>query len=291
MEDLTKYTPENVHMYRRWLNILSGTIHNAGKSFEGNTEKELGFKNVVLLDLMMRINLSIRGLEELFPVYAHNKDMRHSINLIMRTVLSDILTGLYLAQRYTDNKTFENEVKVMNLDFAKYSIFMYEHEHEMFGKTVDEVKVEMESMLQKYKESNPDLFLAEENFRIIKPAEVRETSDPKFFIDEAHRTKGLTEDNKYKSIKADSVIGRFSTIYIVFRYFSQYQHYSFDGRKTLRINDEFDLHKYLYSIFIINECVYMLLRLVGTDEKLLAPLKTISDDYNKLIEKNDTKNI
>lgn len=279
-----EYNPENIERQLNWIDTLSTTITEIGKTFDGVKGNKIGgVRTFVFLDILQRINFNLEGLVQLYKQFIVQEDMRFSINMLYRGCLSDVLTGLYFLHFYKDENSFENEINVMNLDFAKFSEFIIENEPYII-RTLDEEKIEefIKANKEKHIKRNPDIFKNEKEWKLKKALELRTDSDDKFFISNRHKSGDITESTKFDVILSNENLKHLSPTYLLFRYFSQYQHYSFNGRKTITIETEYDIQKYYVSIMMINESAHIFLKIIGVKDEMLVPLRRIADEYINL---------
>ncbi|MEI6697188.1 MAG: hypothetical protein WCO13_14125 [Bacteroidota bacterium] len=281
---LFEYNPENVERQLNWIDTLSTTITEIGKTYDGVKGSKIGgIRTFVFLDILQRINYNLEGLVQLYNQFIVQEDMRFPINMLFRGCLSDVLTGLYFLHFFEDENSFINEINVMNLDFAKFSKFIIENEPYII-KTIDEEKIEefIQFNKEKYIKSNPVLFRSENDWEIKKALELRTDSVDKFFINAKNKNGDINESTKFDVILSNENLKHLTPTYLLFRYFSQYQHYSFNGRKTLIIDTEYDIQKYFVTIMMINESIHMFCKIIGVKDEMLVHLREIADEYINL---------
>lgn len=279
-KDLFEYNPENIQKQLGWIDTLSRTITEIGKTFSKKKSADIGgIRTFVLLDILSRINFNLEGLVQLYKQFIVQQDMRVPINLLYRGCLADVLTGLYFLDFLSDEKSFINEIEVMNLDYAKYSKFVIENEPKLIKTMPDE---EIESYINKMKidyiSENSLLFNSLLDWKLKSPSALRINSQNKFFKNKADRNISIKESTKYDTILNNNEIKHLAPAYLLFRYFSQYQHYTFNGRGTLGIEPEVDIKYYYISIMLICETAYIMLKVIGVSDKFLLSLKSISEE-------------
>ncbi len=277
--DLLVYNEENIVRYHRWISMIAECIHSFGKTNSGKKESDIGLKGFVFLDILQRIAFNLHGLANLFMEFRKYPEIKFSINLIFRGILSDVLTGLYLAKFAYDQVSFENEVKMLDRDFAQFAKFMIENEI-ILTKPIS--KEESDDFISKYKaeyiKENADLFQDIETWKLKSPAEIRNTSNKSLYLNEDHFSRTLSDDIKYQLL-LNSELHHLSLTFVLYRYFSQYHHYSHKGRTTLSIPIEFDMRRYYASIIMINESVHIFCMLAGADKNDLQLLKVVNDEF------------
>lgn len=279
-KDLFEYNPENIQKQLDWIDTLSRTITEIGKTFDKKKSDEIGgIRTFVLLDILSRLNFNLEGLVQLYKQFIVQQDMRVPINMLYRGCLADVLTGLYFLNFLSDEKSFINEIEVMNLDYAKYSKFVIENEPKLI-KTMPDEEIEsyIHDMKKKYINENHELFVNLTDWKPKNPSVLRLQSQNKFFNSKKERNSNITELSKYNTILSNIEIKHLAPAYLLFRYFSQYQHYTYNGRGTLGIDPELEIRHYYISIMLINETARMMLKVIGVHDKFLLPLKSISEE-------------
>jgi len=222
-----KYNPDNVNLQLKWIDQISRTITEYGKSFQGKKGKEIGgIRTFVFLDILGRINFYLEGLVQLYKQFIDQQDMRVPINLLFRSCMGDVLNGLYFLHFSNDEKSFENELDVLDVDYAKFSKFIIENEAKI-TKTVKEEELYdfIQNKLNDYVKNNPRIFNSETGWNLKSAAELRNDSKPELFIDNSHKNGALTEKVKFDIISSNEHLKHLSITYLLYRYFSQYQHY------------------------------------------------------------------
>ena len=281
MMELFEYNDRNVERYISWTQRMAICINKVGISNDNKKGSEIGLKGFVFLDILQRINYNLLGLSTLFIEFKKYNDIRFTINLIFRSCLSEVLTGLYLAHFTIDEDSFANEINVINLDYAKFRKFLIENEvmltNQNENKDIEEI---INNLIKKYIKDNSELFEKLEKWNLKKPNILRETSNSDLFIDNKHFKNVISDEIKSRVIKNDRE--ELNMVYILYRYFSQYHHYSFNGRSTLSFPIETDMRNYWVSFMMINECVHIFCKIMGVADEQLEILKQISEEQTTI---------
>lgn len=283
-----EYNSENIQKQLDWIDSLSKTITEIGKTFNGKKSDDIGgIRTLVLLDVLSRINFNLEGLVQLFKQFKVQQDMRVPINMLFRGCLADVLTGLYFLHFYEDEDSFINEIEVMNLDYANYSKFVIENQPKLI-KTLPDEEIEsyINKMKKEYINENHELFTNLTDWKTKNPSVLRLKSQNKFFNSKEERNSKITELSKYNTILSNNEIKHLAPTYLLYRYFSQYQHYTFKGRDTLGINPELEIRHYYISIMLINETAHMMLKVIGVQDESLLTLKSISEELVQMESKS-----
>jgi hypothetical protein len=266
--------------YEKWALTIANCICNIGKTFNNQSESKLGLKKLVFLDILTRINFNLYGLIPLFREFKTNPDMRVSINLLFRGCLVDVLTGMYLAYFAIDEESLKNELIVLDLDYAGFSKYIIENEEYILKTKTDEEIEQLKIIkIKDFVKRHPELFINEKDWKCKTPSEIRKTSKRDLFFIDNHFNNKINEPLKDKLFSELSSLKPYRTAYILYRYYSQYQHYTFGCRDTLQLPIEYDLHKYYLSFIMINESVQDFCKLLEIEDELLKPLGAIADEY------------
>ena len=248
------FTPnkENVTVLREAIEILIQTINLVGKRAVANqpfTEKAQ-LKHCTI-DILKKIDANLNGFNILLNSFSESESKRLKIplSLCLRGVVSDCLTGIYLFSFSEDTKSLENELNLISLDYAKYLKDTEELILRYGDKRNDsEIKEALDQLIKKFKKDNPSFFKSTDDseWNPKNNNKMREGSkfDPR---------KGTTDRDKFDWLKEQDKDLDYILLYPLFRYFSQYQHYSFASRNLI---DEFpneDFKRFVAGIALITQ--------------------------------------
>jgi hypothetical protein len=220
---------------------------------------ELGTVKIVLLDLMKRIQSNLYGMKLLMNEVSSDRYLILPVSLLTRTCLSDALTGFYLLTFSHDKESFENELKVMALDFIGYSEKLANLEPYFSGQDFsdEEFRTIINVKLENIASSYPKLVVRVENLKLIKrkPKEIRESSRKELFLDEGAISKPLTDNEKFEHLFSNSFVGvkNLSYMYPLFRFYSQFHHYTSETRELADLPIEKHLPFISLSLVLITQ--------------------------------------
>lgn len=246
---MSHYGKENVEELRAAANLLIELINKVGvKSTSEHFVGKVILKNC-LIDLSKKINASLNGFSLLLKHFedSNNYLMKIPLSLCVRGALSDCLTGIYLYSLSEDEKSLKNEMSVISLDYAKYLRdseeyalrYMEELEESMIKRRL--LEWEKDFMV-----SHPQLFKSNKN------NEWTFKDSNEFRSDSKYKPIGRgTDRDKFNWIKNIDQNKDYISLYILFRYFSQYQHYNFANRDFIEKNPNEDFKKFLAAVFAI----------------------------------------
>ncbi|MBN8837703.1 MAG: hypothetical protein J0I09_10615 [Sphingobacteriia bacterium] len=179
------------------------------------------------LQIFARFRLNTEGLICLLDNFKEDYRLKISLNLLLRSICSDILTALYLLTFYdksdTEKVALNNELNVISAEFLKSIIPTIEEEHEILEYFGVDQNISLDKKKEFFNLKAKNLF---DDFGKIKTKKkIRQTTSQ--LLKEGLNDNGffLTESEKYKRIKEK--IGKdFGYIFIAFKYYSQFQHFN-----------------------------------------------------------------
>lgn len=285
-DQLSKLTPI--------VEMLSKQTNEIGMSFSGKKGTDIGLKGFVFLDLLHRINANLEALLLLLKQLAVSQELKSPIALLLRTCLSDVLTGYYLYTFLKDEKTFENEVKVLGLDYVSYMEIMIENEPRFGPKKLSGEKLAQEIHKKKLfiASAHKDLIksIDEDTGKFIKykPEELREDSSTELLLYEGMKAT-INDKSKYERLLRFSSLSDLAYVYVLMRFYAQYQHYGFYNRNVMLL-DPFDNFSFIVqSFYYINGAVHSFGAFIDADKALLEKVLNLLDSYKELsglVDKN-----
>ena len=192
-----------------------------------------------LLDIFARFRLNIEGLLNLLDSFYEDYRLKICVNLILRAICSDILTALYLATFYDkedpEHIALKNELDLLRSEYLKSSKQTIEEEHiflELFEANQKTTLEEKNKLFNKFAGE-----LLDKNGKLKTKKQIRETTNPKLKLGLIDSGSFLTEIEKFNRIK-EKGLGKFGFVFIAFKYYSQFQHFS-QASKALIENNPF----------------------------------------------------
>jgi hypothetical protein len=202
------------------------------------------------LHLLAKIRFNLESAGTLLPMMSGDYRFKTSVNLLYRSIIDDIINGYYLfgvvntadAQQIA----LANELNILHKEYIQSMIkgVKADFEFEKFVDELNEKKVAIPPDVEKdFKDANPEL--VDNTGAWKKNADIRTTSNI-FFINMLNQGKNnsfISETKKLEFIKARGV-PTYHNIEALFKYLSQYQHYSPKMHDFLNSHIEFDLAIY-----------------------------------------------
>ncbi len=260
--------------------------------------KKLSVMEKVCNDFLQRTSLNVAGLIPLFELYKTEPGMIQPIGLVIRSCLSDFLTFCYLSTFASPLEKSEasltNELHLLEKDFLN---------------SVLEVS-RLEAKISEYNESIPNIFDSREEFeqetleikklfghlfksedaglRFKKPSEFRQSSLPDYFDSKEEYSSGgsfLTESKKWDRMTRRG-FRKYVTVFIGFKFFSQFQHYSKMSIEMIGKRSEehlfFHLIMALNSITIVSDMQIQIID--GAKSSFLDRLRNLEEKIDGAIE-------
>jgi|GEM_PF-4607946 len=212
---------------------------------------ELNYYQEFLIHHIERFSLIA---ESLIPILnLMQNDIRHklSLSLLLRSINSDFLTIFYLYTFYDENNdnqiAINNEINIFLKDYVKFIEYISEVEPEVrkhFKDISEEFTKKKDYALNNLHIEYKNLYNYKNGeFKLKSNLEIRESTPNSFFVNN-DRGKNLTEKDKFKRLKTNEK-ENFGMAYIIFKYYSQFQHVSPKSIELLRNNPQIIDYKYL----------------------------------------------
>lgn len=264
---------------------LSISTNKIGVSFHGKKGSELKLKGFIYLDLMQRINANLEALLVLLKGLNTSPEFKSSIAIILRTCLSDVLTGYYLYTFMKDETSFENEVKVLGIDYANYIIAMVEDEPKFnphnISKTnkIEYIKQKKNQIASDYTDLIKDYDEDTGKLTKYKPADLRANSSSELFFSEADKKSPITDKHKYERLLKFDVLFNQAYIYILIRFYAQFHHYGYFNREVNKLDLLSNFAFVVQSFHQITAAILTFGGFIEADSKLLANVEEILAEF------------
>jgi len=261
------------------LNLAASTVHQKKGS-------ELGTVKIVLLDLMKRIQSNIYGMKLLMNELSNNHYLILPVSLLTRTCLSDSLTGFYLLTFSHDKESFENELNVMALEFIEYNERLARIEPFFSGKVLsdDEYRSIVNEKLEEIADKYPLLIVSVEDLRLKKrkPEQIRESSKKELFVVEGSINKYLKDNVKFEHLFNNSFVGvkNLSYMYPLFRFYSQFHHYTSETRELADLPIEKHLIFISLSMVLVTQVLKSIAVTIELPENIAKALERKMEEIN-----------
>jgi len=196
-------------------------------------------QQIIAADMLTRSRSTVEALGRLFPLLTLHPSHKMNVFLILRAQISDIFSYLYLLT-FSDPEDSEeiaikNESGLLDLDFFKAMLTLHEENKRLLqiggiSKLVSSSDQERnssikEELFQKYSH------LLDNDKKIKSIQNIRLTTDDKHFnlAPEKRKNNPTNEKEKFERImlySPQSTKEQIAPLYTIFKYFSQFQHYS-----------------------------------------------------------------
>lgn len=212
------------------------------------------------VELTIKIRLNLEVANDLLPKLNDDYRFKTSINLVYRSIIDDMINAFYLSGfvlKDDDRQvSLANELKILHKEFLNSSSKGIEadNEHLLFiYDALNKTPPKFEDFRQEIMNDNPELF---ENGELKNNKKLRQTSNPilQELLKDTGGAKFITEEKKLEFIAQ-----RYSNIAPalkgLFKYLSQFQHYSPKMHEIVLSDAELDIETY-------NRCLFQILHLV-----------------------------
>jgi len=214
--------------------ILTSTLGFAKKNlmlFNGVT---LINYTCYFLDIFARFRYNCEGLLNLMDSFHKDYRLKSCVNLLLRSICSDIITALYLMTFYdkneTDNISVKNELDLISSEYLRFARQSLEEDHELLERLNIKPLKTIHQKRDWLKNLAPELFDLKGNIKSRE--QIRATTKPE--IKNGLKKSGtfLTENEKFQRIK-EKGFGDYGFIFIAFKYYSQFQHFTLMSKKLI----------------------------------------------------------
>ena len=219
------------------------------------------------IELVIKIRLNIEAANDLLPKLYNDYRFKTSINLIYRSIVDDLISVFYLGGFVLKNDpeqvSLKNELLILHKEFLNGSSEGIEADnehlvyiHEMLEQPVPPIEDFRGEIIR----DNPELY---ENETQKNNKKLRETSHPEFqeLLKDTNGAGFISESRKLKFIAlrepqlSNALTG-------LFKYLSQYQHYSPKMHQFVLSDADLDIQTYKRSLLQILQMVDTLLQFI-----------------------------
>lgn len=229
------------------------------------------------LQLLAKIRFNIEAANTLLPMLYDDYRFKTSINVIYRTIIDDVINSYYLFGTINlkdkQQQALYNELNILHKEFLISSVTGIDSDRE-FEKFINGLK-EVDSgadidVKAEFMVANPELFNENGNWK--KNSDIRLTTLP-YFINLFDQTNDspkafISESKKLEFIKKRGILTHHN-ITAIFKYLSQYQHFSPKAHDLLNSHIEYDIEIYqrcLGEVVMLLNQLLQFLELKGKDD-------------------------
>lgn len=275
MQKIIKHLDDLVEI----MNLAATEVHQKKGS-------ELGTVKIVLLDLMKRIQSNLYGVKLLMNELPNDRYLILPVSLLVRTCLSDALTGFYLLTFSRHEESFKNELKVMALDYVAYAERLINLEPRYSGVELSEdayQKIVVEK-LHELSEKYPELILSVEKNKLKtrKCKDIRAGSAKEIFLREENISRRIGEKEKFDQLynNPNSGVRNISYLYPLFRFYSQFQHYTILTRNLIDLPIKEHVPYFSLSLVLITQVLKSIVVTIELPEKISKALDSKIEEIN-----------
>lgn len=245
------------------------------------------------LQLLVKMRFNVESTNLLIPTLYRDYRFKTSINVIYRTIVDDIINSYYLfgmvALADPDQEALGNELNILHKEYILGTTEGATADKK-FQNYVDALKQQSptpdEDVDALFKNANPELVDPDGHWK--KNKDIRATTH-QFFIDNLNQGNSngfVSEKKKLEFIEARGVVTH-DNIKALFKYFSQYQHFSPKAHDLLLHHIEADIIFYqrtLGELVMLLDQLTVFLELKGKAEikkNWDALAKNVFDSYSE----------
>jgi hypothetical protein len=291
-------TPENVDCLTKALHIYLEVVYEFLKSV--GSKPDPTSLQIVSKDLLHRIAVNVQGIVPCLELYKVHPAMILPIGLVLRSICSDFLTQCYLITFCEEDNSvttsFQNEIDILNRDFLKTVIEMMEYEARI-EKYLDVIPHDyisedyIRKKIEGLKAAHLQLFRKDGSPKSSK--EIRSTSDPSIFkkykteIDKPNGSGFITESYKWKRLENHPHFKKYLPVYLGYKVFSQFQHYSsMSMPHFLKQREEYFFHHLCTSVNAITILSDLHFRIIDDSQILFVEgLEQVNQCMNTVFAK------
>lgn len=206
-----------------------------------------------LLQLIAKVRFNLESINILFPLLYNDSRYKISINVLYRVIVDDIINVCYLFGliNKADDKqnALNNELSIFHKEYLKSTIKALEasNDFENYLKSARNEKIEdLGNIEELIKKENPHLF--NENGKWRTNSQIRKTTHIELIkLLNQGDSSFISESKKLEFIRKRN----FQTVDVLtalFKYYSQYQHYSPKAYELMNAPTDYDIGTYQRTV-------------------------------------------
>jgi len=212
---------------------LQQAINSIGLSYHG---KNVDLVQEVYLSLLNRIGINIASIYHLSEFFLE-ENVSSSIALLFRACISDIILGYYLIEFKNDLQSFEGEIRIKDVEFLKYMLEVGPKEQKILSHKTGITSINFVEHIVDNFEDCIKTKTVKENGKIDfkSNSDIRKECRGNSILKKDDQNFQLTEKNIFDKLKNRNIEmeDHFDNIYIHWKYYSQFQHFSHLGKGLL----------------------------------------------------------
>lgn len=285
-----------------FLDEIYNTINEVGRAYHNRKAGEIGIVKTTFLSIIERVARNIHGIYNLLQhPDNHLQQNRQPIMLLLRGIVEDLWLGAYLIRLKDDEVSFINELRVIDLQYAKFSEFLIEREPyfafasaEFKGLENAEIEKLIREKIIKFQKENAVLYKTDNNQKVVRKSagELRSSSNPVHlnliapngetadWNSKKYTVSLLHEIIEFIQVGDKALLQLYSYTYLLYRALSQYQHFSLDvSMEMLNRDEEYEMSLIVKSTGAMYMMLTRQLVLLGMDEMQTGRLEEALKKY------------
>lgn len=261
---------------------LAEVIDKIGFRFKGRQLSRTTESFIILFNRMMCNLYSISVLIEKYKT----QPISNSLSLLFRSCISDMIIGFYLLTFKGKDPEMENEIRVLDSSFLKYVKKVSPLEQEILSKDGNELEKRLEENEIIVNDSFQELLDIDEQYKVLNARRIRE----KFYSKTSEFEGDLYKSNLSEEKMFEFLISKsktpFASLYIYYRFFSQFQHFTHAGKELFHLSkSEFSYYflytlVYCYNFVIIINSEILEIEVIELEEHF-EKVKNVVKNYRK----------
>jgi|GEM_PF-1451744 len=249
----------------------------------------------VFINMLAKIRLNLGSCIQIMPTLRDDYRFKVSTNLLYRAIIDDLINLYYLHGFILTNDkeqdSLNNELSMLHKEFLRSSEEIINSEagfkkyvYDNFNNSGEKPTFDTSRAIAELRKANPEVYDIKQN-RWKNGLEVRATSHP-IFINRFPKEKAfISESQKIDFIRSGG-FQRHHALSYLFKYFSQYQHFSPKMHIVMLMDNDYDLTCYQVTLMELTCSMSILLRILNVENK-----DFLNAEVNKLIELIVTKGV
>ncbi len=202
------------------------------------------------LQLLAKMRFNLESANLLLPAMNDDYRFKTSINLLYRAIIDDVINSYYLfctvALADLEQHALNNELSIFHKEFILSTIkgINADREFEKFIDTIKNVQSTADiDVEEEFKTANPELLNTDRKWK--KNKDIRASTHPDFLplFNQGTSNTFISESKKLEFIKVRGVTTHHN-LEAIFKYLSQYQHFSPKAHDLLNAHIEIDIEMY-----------------------------------------------
>jgi hypothetical protein len=241
----------------------------------GANEQTQAAEHTVFLNILAKIRLNLGAAAQIMPLLKDDYRFKVSTNLLYRAIIDD-LTNMYYLMSFViipdaEQLSLKNELAILHKDYVKSceSILNSEAGFKNYLQGIfqndSEASFDAEAAIKELREANPEIFdVTADKYKTA--AEIRQTSHP-LFADKYPVGGGFITETKKIEFLAAGGFQRHNVLHYLFKYFSQFHHFSPKMHVTMLADNAYDALCYQVTLMELGCCLTIFLKILEVDHK------------------------